>query len=268
MSQWVYWLSPLPALALLGVLTWWRSVRCKDVGIVDSIWSLLFLLAGLVWAAQHSGPRSDSMLILIAIWAARLSLYITLRHHGQPEDRRYQAIRARNQPNFELKSLWLVFGLQVVIAWILAIPLGAVIESQRALSWWDAAGFALFIVGLAVESLADAQMASFRKRPQAVDAVMDSGLWRYSRHPNYFGECLLWWGIYAIAIGAGAPWTVFSPLIMTLLLLKVSGVALLERDLTARRPAYRDYIRRTSPFIPWWPRRSVRILELRGHPED
>lgn len=121
--------------------------------------------------------------------------------------------------------------------------------------WWDVAGIFLFAVGFAVEAIADAQLERFKARAEP-GAVMDRGLWRYSRHPNYFGDALLWWGLYLLAAGAGAWWTVFGPVLMTVLLLKVSGVVLLERDIGERRPAYADYVRRTSAFVPLPPRKA------------
>ncbi len=250
-----FWLSALGAMLLLGALTWLRSRQRHDVSIVDSIWSLLFLLAALVWALQASGPRTALVLLLVAFWSLRLSIYITLRHRGKPEDRRYQAIRARNEPGFALKSLWLVFGLQAAIAWVVAVPLGVAIASATALGALDIAGGLLVIAGLLIEAVADAQMGAFRARVDSAGQVMQSGLWRYSRHPNYFGESMIWWGFYLFALSAGGAWSVFSPIIMTLLLLKVSGVTLLEQDMHERRPGYREYVQRTSVFIPWPPRR-------------
>ncbi len=251
----IFWLSALGAMLLLGVLTWARSLQRRDVSIVDSIWSLLFLVGAVVWALQSGGPRTVVVVALVAAWSLRLSIYITWRHRGKPEDRRYQAIRARNQPNFEWKSLWLVFGLQALIAWVVAIPLGLAIASDAPLNALDGIGVSCVVAGLLVEAVADAQMGAFRGRSDSAGQVMASGLWRYSRHPNYFGESVIWWGFYLIALAAGGGWTVFSPVVMTLLLLKVSGVTLLEQDMHERRPAYRDYVARTSAFIPWPPRR-------------
>src|SRR5262249_20200326 len=143
-------------------------------------------------------------------WALRLSLYIFWRHRGQPEDRRYQDIRRRNEPHFAWKSLYLVFGLQAVIAWIVAVPLMATCASATAWNALDAMGLALFAFGLAFEAVADAQLAAFKARPRHDDAVLETGLWRYSRHPNYFGECCVWWGLWVMALAAGAWWSIVS----------------------------------------------------------
>ena len=253
-----------PALAALGAcaafafLTWIASVVRRDASIVDGVWSLM-ILAGAVayaWAAGMTAesPRALGSLGIACVWAARLSVHIIVRNHGRPEDRRYQAIRARNQPHFEWKSLYLVFGLQAGLAWIVALPLMVAAAAPSPLSALDLIGAALAIAGLVIEALADWQLAQFRS--QGAGRVMDSGLWRYSRHPNYFGECCVWWGFWLIALAAGAGWTLISPLLMTVLLLKVSGVALLEQDIAERRPGYAEYVRRTNAFFPG-PRRPA-----------
>jgi steroid 5-alpha reductase family enzyme len=194
------------------------------------------------------------MMALLAIWALRLAGHITWRNRGHGEDRRYQAIRARNQPGFEYKSLVYVFLLQAVLGWIVSLPLYVAFNSAEPTGWLLRAGALLWIVGFYFEVVGDAQLARFKADPASAGQVMDRGLWRYTRHPNYFGECCLWWGFFLIAADAGGWWTLVSPLLMTVLLLKVSGVGLLEKDIGERRPAYREYIRRTSAFLPWIPR--------------
>ena len=240
----------------LGFLTWLYSLRRGDVSIVDSMWSWLIWSPAALAPLQANaiGARGLLVVALAGLWAARLSVHITLRHHGQPEDHRYQAIRRRNQPHFEFKSLYLVFGLQAVLAWIVALPLMAAVLQPAALHWLDAAGITLFAFGFAFEAIADAQLQRFRNDPSQRGRVLDSGLWRFSRHPNYFGECCLWWGLWLLAAATGAWWTILSPLLMTVLLLRVSGVTLLESDIAQRRPAYAEYISRTNAFVPWQPR--------------
>jgi steroid 5-alpha reductase family enzyme len=194
------------------------------------------------------------VLLLATAWAMRLAGYITWRHRGHAEDPRYQTIRARNQPHFALKSLYLVFGLQALLAAIVALPLVAAVAAPAAWTMLDAAGAALVVAGLWIESVADAQLARFKARPGNRGRVMDEGLWRYSRHPNYFGEFCLWWGFGLIALSDRAWWALASPLLMSVLLLKVSGVTLLEKDIADRRPGYRAYAARTNAFLPWKPR--------------
>jgi len=252
------YLSALVVLLLAGVAGWLFSVVRQNVTIVDSLWALFFLLAALTTAAltPQPGPRASLIIVLVAIWAVRLSGYLTWRNWGKPEDHRYQAIRQRNEPGFAFKSLYLVFVLQAVLAWIIAAPLAAGISSQAPLGLLDYAGVALWVFGFLFETIGDWQLARFKANPDNHGKVMDRGLWRFTRHPNYFGEACLWWGYWLIAASAGGWWTLFAPLLMSVLLLKVSGVALLEKDISERRPAYRDYIARTNAFFPG-PRRSV-----------
>lgn len=261
MSEWSTWWSVTPlavaAMAALAVLTWVISSVRHNVAYVDRIWSLMFVVATLAYALQlpATGPRAGWVLGLVLVWGLRLSLHITWRGWGHPEDRRYQAIRQRNQPHFALKSLLWVFGLQCALAWLISAPLLAALAGPRPLGLWDFAGIALAVFGIGFESIADWQLVRFQCQPGQRGRVLDTGLWRYSRHPNYFGECCTWWGLYLLAVGAGAPWTVGSPLLMTWLLLRVSGVRLLEQDIAERRPGYRDYVRRTPAFVPGPPRR-------------
>jgi len=257
------WLVAGAAIAAVAVAAWGISVVRRDVSIVDSLWSLLFLLALLVYLAVSgtTGPRDWLITVMVAAWALRLSIYITVRNHGEPEDRRYQAIRRNNEPHFWFKSLYIVFLLQGFLAWVVCLPALAAVSGQTPPGPLDFAGLALWLVGMYFEVVGDWQLARFRRGKREAGAVLDTGLWRYTRHPNYFGEALLWWGVYLIALSAGAWWTIFAPLLMTFLLLRVSGVALLEKDIAGRRPAYRDYIRRTNAFFPGRPRRAGDALE-------
>jgi steroid 5-alpha reductase family enzyme len=233
-------------------MTWVVSFAKKDVSIVDSVWSVLVLLAAVVYAATvpDPAPRAVCVLTLAALWAARLAGYITWRNRGEAEDHRYREIRARNQPHFEWKSLYLVFALQGVLAWTVSASLFAALASSEPLNALDVIGAIVIVFGLVFETVGDAQLARFKSRPQSRGQVMDGGLWRYTRHPNYFGEFCVWWGFYLVALAAGGWWAIASPALMSVLLLKVSGVTLLEKDIGERRPAYRAYIARTNAFFP------------------
>jgi steroid 5-alpha reductase family enzyme len=246
------YLSALAVLLLAGGAGWLFSYVRQNVTIVDSLWAPFFLLAALTTAVLTPlpGPRTTLIIVLVAIWAMRLSGYLTWRNWGKPEDHRYQAIRRRNEPDFTFKSLYLVFALQAVLAWIIAAPLAAGISGAAPLGLLDFVGIALWVFGFLFETSGDWQLARFKANPDNRGKVMDRGLWSYTRHPNYFGEACLWWGYWLIAVSAGGWWTLFAPLLMSVLLLKVSGVALLEKDIGERRPAYRDYIARTNAFIP------------------
>ncbi len=246
----------LAAMLALGFVTWVVSFVKADVSIVDSVWSLLILGGGVVYAVAlpATGPRVYLVLALAALWALRLALYIAWRGRGEPEDHRYRAIRARNEPNFEWKSLYLVFVLQAVLAWIVSMSLLASVAGASAMGWLDLAGITVVLFGIAFETAGDWQLARFKRDPANTGRVMDRGLWRYTRHPNYFGEFCVWWGFYLIACAAGGWWAVVSPLLMSVLLLKVSGVTLLEKDIGGRRPAYADYVARTNAFFPGPPK--------------
>ena len=246
----------LAVALVIAVGAWLVSVARRDVSIVDSLWSLFFLAMTLTYLVLAAGlsERAYLLLFLVTVWAVRLSLFITLRNWGEPEDRRYQAIRADNEPGFWLKSLYIVFGLQAILAWIISLPLLGVVLGAAPLGWLDFVAVALWLVGFGFEAVGDQQLARFKTDPANQGRVLDSGLWRYTRHPNYFGEACIWWAYYLLALAAGAWWTVIGPILMTFLLLRVSGVALLEKDITERRPAYRDYIRRTNAFFPGPPK--------------
>jgi steroid 5-alpha reductase family enzyme len=254
------WVHPLAlglaASAAIALATWLASLRLRDVSIVDSVWSLMVVAPGLVaWAVlPDAGPRTVVVLLLAGLWALRLAGYITWRHWGHDEDRRYREIRARNQPHFERKSVYLVFGLQALLATIVSLPLVAAVASPAPWRWLDAVGLVMGAAGLAIETLADAQLARFKADPANRGHVLRVGLWRYSRHPNYFGDFCLWWGFGLVAVSAGAWWALASPLLMSVLLMRVSGVTLLEKDIGMRRPAYRNYVARTNAFFPWKPR--------------
>lgn len=258
MSTMGLWLAALPALVGIGLVAWTVATVRRNAGLVDIFWALFFLVAAAVYAvsAPGIGARALLVLALVAVWSLRLSGYLAARNWSAPEDRRYRAIRRRNEPGFAWKSIYLVFGLQAVLAWLLSAPLAVAIGADGAIGVLDLLGAALAAFGIAFEATADAQLARFKGDPGNAGHVMDRGLWRYTRHPNYFGECCVWWGLYAIALAAGGWWTVFSPLLMTALLLRVSGVALLERDIGERRPAYRDYAARTNAFFPGPPKEA------------
>jgi len=259
----------LSAVLGLALLVWLASLRLRDASLADRFWSVFIALAATVFALQGAPAldlRLQAMLALVLVWALRLAGFLTWRNWGHGEDRRYAAMRARHGPGFGRRSLTLVFGLQGLLAWIVATPLlvAAATAGSRPFGALDAVGLALAAAGLVTEALADAQMARFRRDPahygRAPGDVMDAGLWRYSRHPNYFGEACVWWGLGGMGLAAVGPdplaaaAALLSPLLMTGLLLKVSGVSLLEPDLAERRPGYRDYMRRTPAFIPGPPR--------------
>ncbi len=241
---------------------WLVSLALRDASIVDIFWGPGFaLIAGASWLLGSGGDAERRALstALVALWGVRLGGYLAWRNIGRGEDPRYQAMRRRWGDRFPLASLFTVFGLQSLLMWFVSLPVQAVhVSSGGPLGALDAAGAALALIGLFFEAVGDLQLARFRADPANRGRVMDRGLWRYTRHPNYFGDCCVWWGLYLIA--AATPigiWTLASPVAMTFLLLRVSGVALLERSIAKRRPDYADYAARTSAFVPRPPRRTA-----------
>jgi steroid 5-alpha reductase family enzyme len=251
------WLSALPVLLIAATFTWLLSLPLRNVAIVDSLWSLMLFAAGVIYGlgADPRAPRLAFILWLLVLWAARLSLYITSRSMGKGEDHRYQAIRARNEPGFKWKSLYLVFWLQALLAWIISLPLLGVFASNQPIGVLDYLGILLWLTGFAFETAGDWQLSRFKRNPANASAVMNSGVWRYTRHPNYFGEFCVWWGFWLMALSAGAWWSAAGPLLLTFLLLRVSGVRLLESDICNRRPQYADYVLKTNAFFPGPPRK-------------
>ncbi len=258
MNHWQLYLNGLISIFLLAILGWLVSLARKNVTHVDSMWSLFLMLSAYSYALLLNDltPRMFLVLFLVSLWAIRLCVYLTWRNWGPHEDHRYVAIRQNNEPNFWFKSIYIIFGLQAVLAWIVSMPLFGAIESKALLTRLDVLGGMLFTLGFVWETIADWQLSIFKANLSNKGKVLSTGLWRYSRHPNYFGECCVWWGFYLIAAAGGAWWTIAGPILMTLLLLKVSGVALLEKDISERRPAYVNYIKNTNAFFPGFPKKS------------
>lgn len=246
-------------VGVLMVLTWLLSVVVRDASIVDMVWGFGFVL--IAWAtylvSDSTGPRSLLMTLLVTAWGLRLSSYLVWRNLGEEEDKRYRQMRAESPESFWWKSLFKVFLLQGLLMWVISFPVVAVQTSGDGLIWFDYLAIAVWGAGLVFESVGDYQLARFKARPGSDDEVMDSGLWRYTRHPNYFGDFCVWWGHYLIAAAAGSWWTAFSPLLMTFLLMRFSGVTLLEKTIGSRRPGYADYVARTNTFFPGPPKEKV-----------
>jgi steroid 5-alpha reductase family enzyme len=247
----------LGVIVLAATGLWLLSVRLTNASIADVGWGPGILLCGLVYAALGSGwqPRTLLVLGLCAAWAVRLAVHIGGRNAGKGEDKRYQAFRAQYGPQrYWWVSFFQTFLLQGVLAWVCSLPLFVAITStQPGFGWLGMAGAALVLAGGLFEAAGDAQLLRFKRDPANKGRVMQTGLWRYTRHPNYFGECVVWWGFWLVAAAAGGDWTILSPVLMTGLLTRVSGVAMTERFM-ADRPEYAAYVRRTSAFFPWPPR--------------
>ncbi|MCF7981123.1 MAG: DUF1295 domain-containing protein [Pseudomonadales bacterium] len=257
-NLWITAAFGLGLMLMMGLVTWIYSLTRHNVNIVDSLWSLMFLAGAVCYVLMANNFSAASLLLLslVAVWALRLSLFLAIRNWGEEEDRRYREIRANNEPHFGFKSLYIIFGLQAGLAWIISIPLLMAISINTEIAYLELLALAIWVVGFVFEVIADLQLYRFKSSTQNKGKVLDTGLWAYSRHPNYFGEFLIWWGYFLFALSAGAWWTVFSPLLMTILLLKVSGVSLMEKGVIERRPNYREYIESTNAFFPGRPRRT------------
>jgi steroid 5-alpha reductase family enzyme len=253
-------LAGLGAILAAMTLVWLLSVKLRDASIADVGWGSGFALLAWFYCVLSPAltPRSWLAAALTTAWGLRLSLHILFRNRGRGEDPRYGAMRASQGPAFWWRSLFTVFWLQGAILWFVALPLLVAVRAARpaGLTALDGLGVALFAVGFAFEVIGDRQLARFKASPSHRGRVLDRGLWRYTRHPNYFGDATLWWGLFAIACATPGGWlTVSSPVLMSFLLMRVSGVTLLEQSLQSR-PGYRDYIARTPAFFPWFPRAS------------
>jgi steroid 5-alpha reductase family enzyme len=252
----------IAGLVTLGLMTalWLVSLLLKNSSIVDIFWGTGFVILAWVYFTLTPGGfmiRKLLLVILTTLWGLRLSLYILYRNWGKPEDFRYQKWRRESGSRWWWKSFFQVFVLQGLLMWIISTPLLAAQTSilPDRLTALDILGAVLWAIGFFFEAAGDLQLARFKANPVNKGKVMERGVWRYTRHPNYFGDAAQWWGYFLIATAAGGWWTIFSPLLMTALLMRVSGVTLLEKTLETR-PGYKEYIERTSAFIPWFPRRK------------
>jgi steroid 5-alpha reductase family enzyme len=251
----------LSVAVAVGYMTaiWLLSLALRNASIVDVFWGLGFVVLALVYFAGADGFVGRKVLIttLVAIWGARLSLYILRRNWGKGEDYRYREWRERAGESFWWRSFFQVFLLQGVLLWLISAPLLAAqfYDSPDNFTAVDILGALVWGVGFYFESVGDWQLTRFKSDPANRGKVMRTGLWRYTRHPNYFGDATVWWGLFIIAAATGeGAWSIFSPILMTFLLLRVSGVALLERKQAETKPGYREYIESTSAFLPWFPR--------------
>lgn len=242
------------AIVTLMVVTWLVSLALRNASIVDIVWGPGFVLTA--WAVRvgidGNAGRQWLLTAMATVWGLRLGIYLLVRNHGNGEDFRYQAMRRKYGERFGLVSLVSVFLLQGVIMWTVSLPLqlGQVPSSPR-VGVLAVIGVVVWVIGLGFESVGDAQLAAFKRNPANQGKVMDRGLWRYTRHPNYFGDACVWWGIALVAAESGlGAWGLIGAVVMTVFLRNVSGVTLLEKSLHKRREGYAEYVARTSPFVP------------------
>lgn len=252
-------LTVVAAVSIYMLLFWLASLALRDVSIVDVAWGIGFVVVAFAARAFGDGanPRNTLQLALVSLWGLRLGLYLLHRNWGMDEDYRYAAMRRRVGPSYTWKSFYLVFGFQGVLILSVSLPIQAVqgLPSPAALNPLDALAAVLFGIGFFFEAVGDYQLTRFKADATNAGKVMDVGVWAWTRHPNYFGDALQWWalGLFALSV-PGAGWTLVGPALMTFLLLRISGVQLLERGLRKRKPDYEAYAARTPSFIPRPPR--------------
>ncbi len=245
---------------IFATLLWLISLKTNNVSIVDRCWSLFFIAACAVAWILKAGALINVLLIAVPLllWGVRLSLHITIRSFSKGEDPRYILLKDKYGHNRNAWALWIVFWPQALLACIINWPLTvAIIHREPPTSYGIIyLGLILFIAGFLLETIADVQLFRFQRRRQNREQVLEKGLWAWSRHPNYFGEAVVWWGFYFISVGiCGHLLTVLSPLLMTYLLLRVSGVTMLDAQLKKSKPRYTDYMKRTNAFFPWPPKK-------------
>jgi steroid 5-alpha reductase family enzyme len=257
------YLTGLAVIVGIMTLLWLLSLVLKNSSIVDPFWGIGFVIANWVYFSltpDSFAGRKLLISILVTIWGLRLSLYLLWRNWGKGEDFRYQKFRQDAGKKWWWYSFFQTFLLQGVLLWIISAPLLAAnyAATPDRLTILDYLAIPVWLLGFFFEATGDLQLARFKADPANKGKVLDHGVWRYTRHPNYFGDATQWWAYYLIAASAsGGFWTVFGPIIMTLLLLRVSGVTLLEKTLTTTKPGYKEYVESTSAFIPWFPRKRA-----------
>ncbi len=255
----------LVAVVVLMVACWRYSLSIRDVSFIDAIWAYGMVFAVAAAALLNRGPEGPSgwlLLALVSIWGLRLGTHLLLRWRRLGRDPRYEKIIGnaveKQGMSFAKAAWWRAFGMQGPLLWGVSLPAqaGVLADTGAALPWWGLTGAALASIGIAFETVGDAQLEAFRKNPASAGKVLDTGLWRYTRHPNYFGDFITWWGIFIVGVASGAPWwTIVGPLFLSFTLTRWSGAPMLEHGLKKHRPGYADYIARTSGFFPLPPRR-------------
>lgn len=260
MDFWTLYLLVGAIVLGLMILLWLLSLSLRNSSIVDIFWGTGFVIvawAAFVFAGEGFLARKLLLAGLVTVWGLRLSIHILRRNWGKPEDFRYAKWRQESGRRWWWYSFLKVFLLQGVLLWIISAPLVAaqVAPLPARLGLLDGLGAVVWAIGFFFEAAGDAQLERFKADPTNRGKLLTIGVWRFSRHPNYFGDAAQWWGFFLIAAASGGLWTIFSPVLMTLLLVRVSGVALLEKTLIETKPGYRQYAETTSAFVPWFPRR-------------
>ena len=245
---------------VLVTLLWIWSIIIKNASIMDIFWGFSFVTinAFYVLSSGELTPRKVLILVLVSIWGLRLTIYLAIRNIGKGEDFRYREFRRNyGEGRYWWFSYFQTFLLQGMLIIIISLPLLGISTADKTgeLNVIDYLGIVIWIIGFLFEAGGDFQLSRFKKDHKNKGKVLDTGFWKYTRHPNYFGDSVVWWSYAIFSIAAGAYWQVAGSVVMTLLIIKVSGVALLEKTLNNSKPQYQEYIRKTSPFFPWFPKK-------------
>ena len=254
----IYFLALAVIMTMMTIL-WLISILIKNVSIVDLFWGFGFVLANALYFMETDGfeTRKSLLLVLVTIWGLRLSAYLAMRNLGKGEDFRYQKFRKDyGEHRYWWISFFQTFLLQGVLMWLISAPLlGAQFYADDKLGVLDFIGISIWIIGFVFEAGGDFQLKRFKADPANKGKVLNTGFWHYTRHPNYFGDAAVWCGYGFICLSAGSYLPILGSVLMTALIIKVSGVALLEKSLKETKPEYKEYIEKTSAFIPWFPKR-------------
>lgn len=260
MSFLTVFFTNLVIVVFLMTFLWVTSIFLKNVSIVDLFWGIGFVISSVVYFVLTDGffTRKILLMILVTVWGLRLSIYLAWRNWGKGEDFRYREFRRQyGEKRYWWISYFQTFLLQGVLMWLISAPLlGAQFnQSQDTLNVFDFAGIFLWVIGFLFEAGGDWQLARFKSNRSNRGRILRTGFWRFTRHPNYFGDAAVWWGFGLLSVSAGSYIPVLGSVLMTLLIVKVSGVALLEKTLKSDKPEYADYVEKTSAFIPWFPKK-------------
>ncbi len=255
------YLQAFLVIMFLMTLLWVLSVLLKNVSIVDLFWGFGFVITTIFYFFKTGEPEPRKIILsaMVFIWGSRLSGYLAWRNIGKGEDFRYAQFRKKyGESRYWWISFFQTFLLQGVLMWLISAPLlGAqFFGNNKSLGVLDCIGICLWIIGLSFEAGGDFQLARFKADTKNKGKVLNKGFWRYTRHPNYFGDSAVWWGYGFICISAGSYLPVLGSVLMTALIIKVSGVALLEKSLVDQKPDYKEYIENTSAFLPWFPKKQ------------
>ena len=256
----VIMIKALPAILAIAGCTWLISLYLNKISIIYYSWPVVLMLPALVYLreTQTIGTVQIALVAMVCCWALRLSLFAIKRGRHQPEDRRYKVLRERSSNSFRLHSFYLIFIAQPLLAWVVSSLFAIAISAEMQWSLYQSAGAALWLFGFGFETIADKQLYRFNRLVVNEEQTLKTGLWRYCRHPNYFGEFCVWWGWFIFAVPTNNGFILLAPLIVTFLLVKLSGISLMERGITERRSGYQDYMQSTNTFLPWMPREQVK----------